>query len=324
MFAGLRPALVDLRDRILGADTPKALEGKFPAEGQMRISSDLAAAFGYDFNRGRIDKAVHPFSSGTGLDVRITTRTEEINPFNCFSSTIHEVGHATYEQNIDQAYLMTPLGRGASMGIHESQSRIFEKQLASSRAFLGWLFDRLRSEFGEVNLKSPEAFYAAVNRVSPGFIRTESDEIHYNLHIMMRFDLERALISGDLQVADLEAAWNDRFHADFGVAVDKPSNGVLQDMHWPVAMFGYFPTYSLGNVYAGCLYSALCRDVPDHDAALAKGDAAPATAWLRDNVQIHGRRFSPEELITRATGQAPSAKPLLSYLESKYAALYGI
>ncbi|MGD9863345.1 MAG: carboxypeptidase M32, partial [Pseudodonghicola sp.] len=261
-FDAMRPRLVALRAAILERPAPAGLSGYYPAEAQMRMTRQLAETFGYDLTRGRIDKAVHPFSSGSGNDVRITTRTNEDDPFNCIYSTIHETGHACYEQNIDQAYLLTPLGRGVSMGVHESQSRIYENQLGRSRAFTGWLFARMTETYGDIGVGDAEAFYAAVNRVHPGYIRTEADEVQYNLHIMLRFDLERALMEGDLQVADLEAAWNDRFEADFGYAVDKPSNGVLQDVHWSVGLFGYFPTYALGNVYAGCLHAALRRAVP--------------------------------------------------------------
>ena len=155
---------------------------------------------------------------------------------------IHETGHALYEQNIDPAYLLTPLGRGVSMGVHESQSRIYENQLGRSEAFTAWLYDRMRGAFGDFGVADADAFYATVNRVEPGFIRTEADEVHYNLHVMMRFDLERALIAGDLAVADLPEAWNARFAADFGRTVDRPSNGCLQDVHWSVGLFGYFPT----------------------------------------------------------------------------------
>ena len=194
---------------------------------------------------GRVDKAVHPFSSGSGLDVRITTRTSPHEPFNCFYSTIHEVGHAAYEQSINRDYLLTPLGSGVSMGVHESQSRIYENQIGRCRAFTGWLYGEMRDVFGDFGVGDEDAFYASVNRVSNGYIRTEADELQYNLHVLLRFDLERALMSGDLLVRDLEAAWNDRFEADFGFAVDRPSNGVLQDVHWSVGLFGYFPTYSL-------------------------------------------------------------------------------
>ena len=325
LFDGLRPRLVALRERILGSDRKvPGLKGSFDEAAQLALSKKLAGVFGYDFTRGRIDKAVHPFSSGSGADVRITTRTDPADPFNCLYSTIHEVGHATYEQKVDAAYLLTPLGAGASMGVHESQSRIYENQIGRSRAFTGWLFGEMTAAFGDLGLADAEAFYAAVNRVHSGFIRTEADEVHYNLHIMMRFDLERALVAGDLAVADLPEAWNARFLKDFGVAVDKPANGVLQDVHWSLGLFGYFPTYSLGNVYAGCLLKAMMAAIPDLDTHLARGDLAPALDWLATRLQIHGSRYEPRVTIARACGFEPEAGPLLDYLETKFGALYGL
>lgn len=325
VFNALRPRLVELRERVLGsAAQPDPLHGDYPVEPQLALASKLAETFGYDTNHGRIDGVVHPFCSGNGLDVRITTRTSVQDPFNCFYSTVHETGHAAYEQNIDRAYLLTPLGAGVSMGVHESQSRIYEKQLGRSRAFTGWLFGQMRDGFGDFGVADEDAFYATVNRVHSGYIRTEADEVHYNLHVLLRFDLERALMAGDLEVADLEAAWNDRFKADFGLAVDTPSNGVLQDVHWSVGLFGYFPTYTLGNVYAGCLYEALRAAVPGLDDQLARGNTMAATDWLRDNVQCHGGLYEPREVITRATGAEPLEGPLLAYLEAKFGALYGV
>ncbi len=323
MFAAMRPRLVALRTAALDRPAPAPVKGDFPADVQLALARDVAVAFGYDLDCGRIDLAVHPFSSGSGRDVRITTRTNADDPFNCIYSTIHEVGHASYEQGIDPAYLLTPLGEGVSIGVHESQSRIYENQLGRSRAFTGWLFERMTERFGDLGLDGPDAFYAAANRLHNGYIRTEADEVQYNLHVMLRFDLERALISGDLKVTDLEAAWNDRFAADFGFAVDKPSNGCLQDVHWSVGLFGYFPTYSLGNVYAGCLYEALRKAVPDLDDHLARGHLTPATAWLREHVQRHGGRYTPRDLIAQASGAQPGPEPLLSYLEEKFGALYG-
>ena len=324
MFGEMRPRLVALREAILEQPMPDGLTGSFPEEAQLALSRRLAETFGYDFTRGRIDKAVHPFSSGSGSDVRITTRTNPADPFNCFYSTIHEVGHACYEQGIDPDYALTPLGGGVSMGVHESQSRIYENQLGRSRAFTGWLFQQMQDVFGNLGIGDAGAFFAAVNRVQKDFIRTEADEVQYNLHIMLRFDLEKALISGDLAVADLEGAWNERFEKDFGYAVPRASFGCLQDVHWSVGLFGYFPTYSLGNVYAGCLHAALRRDVPDLDGQLAVGDTGPATAWLRERVQRHGGLMTPQEVITQACGHAPSAGPLLDYIEAKFGALYGL
>ncbi|MGR3570755.1 carboxypeptidase M32 [Brevirhabdus sp.] len=324
MFDALRPGLVDLRARILGRPAPDPVCGSFGEAEQMALSAELAQSFGYDFTRGRIDKAVHPFSSGSGSDVRITTRTSTGDPFNSIYSTIHEVGHACYEQAIDAAYLLTPLGQGASMGVHESQSRIYENQLGRSRAFTGYLYGRMREMFGDFGVPDAEAFYRTVNRVHSGFIRTEADEVHYNLHVMLRFDLERALISGDLAVGDLEAAWNDRFAADFGMSVDRASNGCLQDVHWSVGLFGYFPTYTLGNVYAGCLFETLQDAVPGLDDDLARGDTSAATAWLGAHVQRHGGLMQPRDLITKATGALPTEAPLLRYLERKFGDLYDL
>ncbi len=324
MFAALRPRLVALREAVLDQPQPAPLQGQFDEAGQLALSQKLAQAFGYNLDNGRIDKAVHPFSAGSGLDVRITTRTNPADPFNCFYSTIHEVGHAAYEQGIDHAHLLTPLGAGVSMGVHESQSRIYENQLGRSRAFTGWLYGQMRDQFGDFGVADEDAFYACVNRVTDGFIRTEADELQYNLHVLLRFDLERALISGDLAVSDLEAAWNDRFVADFGFAVDKPSNGVLQDVHWSEGLFGYFPTYTLGNVYAGCLHQALRAALPDLDDDLARGDTSRATGWLRANLQQYGGLRTPVETITHAAGIVPQEAPLLDYLEAKFSAIYGI
>jgi carboxypeptidase Taq len=325
MFGRMRPRLVALRAAILEKPAPAALYGRFDSDRQMALARELASVFGYDFNHGRLDLAVHPFSSGSGRDVRITTRVDEADPFNCIYSTIHEVGHATYELRIDPAYGMTPIGRGASMGVHESQSRIYENQLGRSAAFSGWLHGRMDAHFGSSGAPDADAFARSVNRVRSGYIRTEADEVQYNLHIMLRFDLERALVSGDLQVADLEAAWNDRFLADFGVAVDKPANGLLQDVHWSCGLFGYFPTYSLGNVYAGCLHRAMRTDLPDLDADLANGKLSGATNWLHHAVQQHGGLFTPRDVITQACkGDSPTEGPLLDYLEAKFGALYGL
>lgn len=321
-FARMRPRLVALREAVLGADTPPALTGHFPQEGQLRVSRRLAEHFGYDFTRGRIDLAVHPFSSGSGQDVRITTRVAVEEPFNCLYSTIHEVGHAAYEQGVDAAHLLTPIGRGVSMGVHESQSRIYENQLGRSRAFTRWMHGAMVQEFGALSLAEPDAFYAAVNRVNRGYIRTESDEVQYNLHIMLRFDLERALMRGQLEADDLEDAWNTRFEADFGYPVDQPAHGVLQDVHWSVGLFGYFPTYALGNLYAGCLYHALRADVPELDTQLAQGDTSAATGWLRERVQRFGALRTPRATIAHACGFEPDEVPLMDYLEAKFAELY--
>lgn len=324
LFDRMRPRIVALRGALRDAFPAPVLTGHFPRAAQLALAHEVAEVFGYDLARGRIDEAVHPFSSGSHNDVRITTRIDEAEPLGCLYSTIHEVGHAGYEQNIAQDYGLSVLGQGVSMGVHESQSRIYENQLGRSPAFCHWLFGRMRDHFGPLSVTTPEDFARAVNRVATGYIRTEADEVHYNLHIMLRFDLERALIGGALALGDLEAAWNDRFAVDFGMAVDRPSNGVLQDVHWPVGLFGYFPTYSLGNVYAGCLHRALGVAVPDLEGHLAKGDLTPALGWLRDRLQTHGGLRAPRATVEHATGAAVEETALLSYLEAKYRALYGI
>jgi len=323
LLGSLRGGLVELRDRIRGSSVSVPdLSHEFSDELQMKLANELAASFGYDYNTGRLDKAVHPFSSGSGTDTRITTRVDLANPFNCIYSTIHETGHSCYEQGINPDYLMTPIGRGVSMGVHESQSRIYENQLGRSRAFCGYLYGRMRDTFGDFGVADESSFYALVNKVGQGYIRTEADEVQYNLHILMRFDLERALISGALEVDDLEADWNERFKADFGFAVDKPSNGVLQDVHWSVGLFGYFPTYSLGNIYAGGLNEAMRAANPTLDAELAVGDTRSATRWLRENVQRFGGLYEPVDVIERATGAPVSGQPLLNYLNAKFSDIY--
>ena len=324
MFEELRPTIVGLRKEILAEDKIPSVTANFDENIQLSLAKELAVIFGYDLNKGRIDLAIHPFSSGSGNDVRITTRTDTSDPFNCIYSTIHEVGHATYEQNINNDYVFTPLGRGVSLGVHESQSRIFENQLGRSRAFTSWLFHRMRDLFGNFGIEDPESFYKCVNRVDPGYIRTEADELQYNLHVMLRFDLERLLISGDLNVSDVEGAWNERFEADFGYKVERPSQGILQDVHWAAGAFGYFPTYTLGNIYAGCLFQRMKDEIPDLDVFLSTGNLDQATAWLRENVQVHGSLFEPRATIEKATGAEVTVKPLLNYLEEKYRDIYGL
>ena len=322
MFDAMRPRLVALRDACMGADVqPETLRGEFAAQQQMKLARDLARVFYYDFKHGRIDKAVHPFSSGSGLDVRITTRTNEADPFNCIYSTIHETGHACYEQNIDRAHVLTPLGQGVSMGVHESQSRIYENQLGRSRGFTRYLHARMVERFGEMNVDA-DGFFGAINKLHQGFIRTEADEVQYNLHVMLRFDLERQMIAGELAVADLEEAWNSRFATDFGYAVDRAANGCLQDVHWSVGLFGYFPTYSLGNVFSGCLFKAMNDDLKGLEADLEAGDLKRATVWLGKNVQQYGGLYEPAEVIENACGFTPDVAPLLEYLEGKFGEIY--
>lgn len=325
LLGNLREGLVELRSRIAesGVTMPE-LSGVFDAGKQVALARELPSIFGYDWEAGRLDLTVHPFCSGNGGDVRLTTRVDEGNPFDCIYSTIHETGHGIYEQNIPNADSLAPAYSYASMGVHESQSRMMENQIGRSRAFATYLFAKFKSHFGEIGVDNAEDFYRAVNRVKSSYIRTESDEVHYNLHIMMRFDLERALIEGALEVDDLESAWNERFEADFGVKVDKPSNGMLQDVHWSVGLFGYFPTYSLGNLYAGELFAKMQSEIDGLDEDIAKADLSKPLAWLHRNVHDHGRLKSPGELMEDAVGHKVGASALLAYLNEKYGDIYSL
>ncbi len=324
IFGRLRRELTDLLGRI--RETGKVqgqIEGKYPIQQQLELANEIANGFGYDMKRGRLDQSVHPFTSGSHHDVRITTRVDEHDPFDCLYSTIHEVGHGLYEQGVDIDLGSTILGSGTSMGVHESQSRILENQIGRGRAFCSHLFGRMNERFDDMSISSSEELYRAVNAVRQGYIRTAADEVQYNLHIMLRFDLEQSLMKGDLHVNDLEAAWNDRFAEDLGFAVEKASDGVLQDIHWSCGLFGYFPTYAIGNILAAEIMSKLTKEIPDLDEQVARGDMTKLVTWLRRNVHEHGRIYLPNDLMNRILGRPPSEKPLVEYLNAKFGELYG-
>tara|TARA_X000000950_G_scaffold115858_1_gene145476 strand:+ start:20420 stop:21916 length:1497 start_codon:yes stop_codon:yes gene_type:complete len=324
IFDTLRPVLVDLRYRVLDRPPAPEITGYFPIDKQRELCNEVAETFGYDFSRGRIDTAVHPFCSGTGNDVRITTRFDENDPLGSIYSTIHEVGHALYEQNIDQIYGFSNIGRGVSMGVHESQSRILENQLGRSESLADWLFKKFFDYFGDIGCKDSSSFYKSINSVKNGFIRTESDELQYNLHVLLRYRLEKWLFDGDLNANDLEYVWNEEFEKDFGLVIEKPSDGILQDVHWSEGLFGYFPTYSLGNVYAGCLFEAMQIQIPALNENLNSGDLTEAIAWLANSVQKHGSLYSPVDLIQNACGFDITAEPLISYIEKKFSSTYNL
>ncbi|MEN0041566.1 MAG: carboxypeptidase M32, partial [Pseudomonadota bacterium] len=325
LLEGMRPRLSALRQTIAesGRQAPE-MSGTFPTGGQMELARLMALNAGYDFEAGRLDLSVHPFSSGTMDDSRITTRLDEADPLGCLYSTQHEVGHALYEQGLPREHVLTPVGTHVSMGVHESQSRLWENQIGRSHAYCRWLFPHFEEHLGNGGLVDEDAFHATINRVETGFIRTEADEVHYNLHVLLRFELERDLISGTLEVDDLEAAWNERFERDFGLAVPDAAHGVLQDVHWSVGLFGYFPTYSLGNIYAAQLNLALRETVPDLDEQIAAGDTSAILAFLRERVHSKGSLLEPADLMEQASGQRVSSEPLLDYLEAKYSTLYGL
>ena len=319
LFGELRPALTQLRQEIADKKiAPKPLRGTFDEKSQMQMARRLADVFNYNWDAGRLDKSVHPFSSGYRSDSRITTRVDLVNAFDCMYSTIHEIGHANYEQGRDVRMDRTLAGEYASMGIHESQSRMLENQIGRSRAFMEWLYPQMCEVFGDIGLDNGDELFAVVNQVETGFIRTEADEVHYNLHVLLRYDLELALFGSDLQVGDLEAAWNDRFKSDFGKSVNKPSNGLLQDVHWSFGAFGYFPTYCLGNIYAAELFKTMQAQIPHLDNLIAKGNLAPVSTWLAENIHSHGNVYSAPQLMEKVCGKKPEVGALAGYLQGKF------
>jgi carboxypeptidase Taq len=290
----------------------------------MKLARSFADVVGYNWDSGRLDLSVHPFSSGTGNDSRITTRVDADDPLDCLYSTLHELGHALYEQGLPQDVALEPICSYVSMGVHESQSRLWENKIGRSKAFCTWLWPKINEAFGAGTVMSADELYRIINRVETGFIRTESDEVHYNLHVLLRFELERDLISGSLEVADLEIEWNRRFKRDFGISVPDAAHGVLQDVHWSAGMFGYFPTYSLGNIYAAQLNDTLRKAAPDLDEEIAAGKTETALHWLRENIHQKGSLVEPNMLIEQVVGQKISAEPLLNYLEDKYSELFAL
>jgi carboxypeptidase Taq len=327
-FDGLRKAVVPLLERIMAApvqaDRGLFRDAAFPVAGQRDLGISITRALGFDYGAGRLDVSTHPFTNGFCIgDVRLTTRYDAQQPFQSLMGTIHEAGHGMYDQGLAPEHEGTPLGDAVSLGIHESQSRFFENNIGRSQAFWLYWFPRFRQTFlGLVDHIGFDDLYLLLNDVRPTLIRVEADEVTYNLHIMARFELERDLFRGDLQPADLPAAWNARYRTYLGITPPTDREGVLQDIHWSWAYFGYFPTYALGTVYAAQLEAALRRDVPDLDAQMIAGDFSAPLRWMRDHVHRLGMRYRPADLIEHATGKPPSIADYLSYLTRKYSMLY--
>jgi carboxypeptidase Taq len=327
LFAPLRQRLVALRARLdARGRRPDDDVNRLPfAEPrQEAFVRAVLAAMGFDFRRGRLDRSAHPFCTGTGGDVRLTTRFRPDNVLDALGSTMHEGGHGLYEQGLEQAHLGTPLGEPVSLGVHESQSRLWENHVGKSRAFWRWCQPLAAAHLGaEAAAFSGDQLFAAANVVEPGLIRVEADEATYDLHVMVRFEVETALLQGDLGVDDLPATWNRLYREYLGVEVPDDRRGCLQDVHWSCGLFGYFPTYTLGNLYAAQLAAAAARALGDLDGQLARGEFAPLRDWLREHVHRHGRRHEPTELCRLATGAPLSSEPFLAHLERKLAAVYG-
>ncbi|ELZ90498.1 carboxypeptidase M32 [Haloferax volcanii] len=319
----LVPMIADIResDADLAVD---AFEGEFPEEDQEELVRDALTTLGYPWERGRLDTAPHPFSSGTQFDARVTTRYDESDVLGSLFSTVHEFGHALYTLGLPDEHYATPLGEDRNLSVHESQSRLWENHVGRSRAFWRHFLPTLEDRFPEVDATVEEAYEAANRVYDDNLIRVEADELTYHLHIVIRFELERDLIAGDLDVEDVPEAWNDKYEEYLGIRPDTDSEGCLQDIHWAYGNFGYFPTYSLGSIMAAQLFSAAEEDIDDLDGKLADGEFDDLREWLRENVHRHGRRYETNDLVKRATGEAFAADDFLDYVESKYGALYDL
>jgi carboxypeptidase Taq len=322
LFEALRAELKSLLDAAASRGRrrkPAFLRREFAVDRQRILTEGVAAAIGFDFERGRIDTTTHPFFSPIGPgDCRITTRYSATDFGEAFFSMLHELGHGLYEQGLDPEHAGTPMGEAPSLGLHESQSRLWENGVGRSRAFWQCFYPRVRELFHDtLHDVELDEFYAAVNHVEPGLNRVRADQVTYDLHVMVRFDLERALVSGDLSAAALPDAWRETYREYLGVAPTGDAEGCLQDGHWSAGQFGYFPTYTLGNIYAAQLLEAARRDLTGLNDAIAEGEFGPLRSWLKDRVYAEGQRQTAVELVERITGRAPDCAALVSDLQQK-------
>jgi len=331
LFAGLREELKALVGEIGEAAKNRPnhgaiLQRSFPVGRQKTFAEAAASALGFDFQRGRLDVSAHPFCTGIGPgDVRVTTRYDEHEFGDAFFGVLHEVGHGLYEQGLPVEQYGTPAGEAVSLGVHESQSRLWENAVGRGAAFWQYWFPMARRVFHEaLHDVSIDAFLAAVNQVESTLIRVQADEVTYNLHILIRFELEQALLTGDLLPADLPSAWNEAYQKTLGIVPPNDAEGCLQDVHWSAGLFGYFPTYTLGNVYAAQLFAKAEADLVDLDDSLGRGECSELLAWLRDKVHRHGQQHAPTDLIERAVEGPIDSHVLIVSLRRKYGSLYGL
>jgi len=328
-FSPLRDELVKLVAEIRdsGVELPvEILSREYPIEAQKEFGLKAAGAIGFDFERGRLDVTSHPFCSDFGPgDCRLTTRYDAHHFPGAFFGTLHESGHGIYEQGLNGEAFGTGMGQAVSLGIHESQSRMWENFVGRSRAFWDHFYADAKSAFpaalGEVSI---DEFFAAINDVRPSLIRVEADEVTYNLHIMLRFELEQQMITGELDAVDVPAAWNDKFTSYFGITPPNNADGCLQDIHWGAGLFGYFPTYTLGNMYAAHFFNAADRELGGLPAMFAKGEFTPLKEWLNTNIHARGKQFAPRDLVREVTGESLSHEPLVKHLRGKFGPLYGL
>jgi carboxypeptidase Taq len=321
LFEELKPPLVALIAELRDREVDDAfLGGDFPAERQRALAHEVVDLFGHRPDSWRIDPTEHPFASGPGVnDIRITTRYEPDSLKSLFS-TMHEYGHGLYNHQLPSRLQRLPTGQSCSLGIHESQSRLWENLVGRSLPFWSFFYPRVQATYPEqlagVEL---ERFHAAINRVRPSFIRIKADEVTYGMHVMLRFELEQDIVEGRVELRDLPEAWNAKMHDYLGVEVPDDAHGVLQDVHWSGGQIGYFSTYLLGTVMSVQIWQAATRDLPDLDEHVGRGQFAPLREWLGEHVHAHGRKFSPQETLSRVTGSTIAPEPYLSYLRAKYA-----
>lgn len=329
LFDGVRSKLVDYVKTIGEASqvSDSFIHQHFDKDAQWEMSLGLLRRVGYDFDAGRQDISAHPFTTSFGpTDVRVTTRINENNVTEIITGSIHEAGHALYEQGLPVGDYGLPSGEAVSLGIHESQSRLWENHVGRSLQFWSGAYPEVKKHFpDQLGGVSVEDFYKAINRVEPSLIRTESDELTYHFHIMIRFELEVGLITGDIKVVDLPEAWNAKYKEYLGVDVPSAGQGVLQDVHWSHGSIGYFPTYSLGSFYAAQFFRQACIDIPNLESELIpKGEMQPLLDWLRTNIHKHGRLYPSDELCKRVTGEPLNFEHFWNYAQAKYSAIYGL
>ena len=329
LFADLRDQLVPIV-RSVTSQPPvddSVLHKYYPEAEQLSFGTEVVKQLGYDFSRGRIDKTHHPFMTKFSLgDVRITTRVQENDFGDCLFSNMHEAGHAMYEQGIDMLYEGMPIGGGTSAGVHESQSRLWENIVGRSRGFWEYMYPKLQAHFPDQFKDVPlDEFYIAINKVQKSLIRTEADEVTYNLHVMLRFDFELQLLEGSLSIRDLPEAWHERFEHDFGIVPPDDKDGVLQDVHWYAGVIGgSFQGYTLGNILSAQFYSAALKAHPGIPEEMNQGKFDTLHSWLRENIYRHGSKFTAPEIIERASGSPLTIEPYIDYLKTKYSSLYAL
>ena len=326
LFTGLRQSIVDLLKKITKAKQvdDRFLFGKFPEAKQLKFGKQLLLDMGYEMSKGRLDLSAHPFSSSCHpTDSRVTTRIHPASLISNISVILHEGGHGLYEMNLPTEHYGSPLGESISLGMHESQSRWWETRIGQSKPFWQHYLPLLQQEFkGGIEKVSLDSFYRAVNKVSPSLIRVEADEVTYTLHVILRFELEKALIEGSLSIREIPDAWNAKMQELLEIIPKNNAEGCLQDIHWSMGGFGYFPTYTLGNLYAAQLFEAFEKDQPDWEKRVAAGELFFIKDWLKATIYEHGRRFKSKEILKNTLRKEFSAKPFVKYLTNKYKEIY--